>query len=104
MNDRPFAFINYRRDDSREWANQIADAIQRHYGRSSVFIDTDGIRVGSDWSRKIEEALDRSTVILSVIGPQWLFLQNPNDGRRRLDIENDWVRREIEHALEKKKN
>lgn len=96
---QPFAFISYRRDDSRDWANLLADLIQRHFGRTTVFLDTDSLRAGDTWSALIDDALNRATVLLPVIGPKWLFLQNPDDGRRRLDGENDWVRREIEHAI-----
>ncbi|HYK00286.1 MAG TPA: 4a-hydroxytetrahydrobiopterin dehydratase [Thermoanaerobaculia bacterium] len=100
---RTLAFLSYRRDDSRDWANLIADTLQRNFGRNCVFIDTDGIRVGDQWSRKIETALEYATVVMPIIGPRWLFLQSPDDGRRRLDSENDWVRREIEYALQEEK-
>jgi pterin-4a-carbinolamine dehydratase len=93
------AFISYRRDDSRDWAHLIADAIHRAFGRESLFLDTDGIRVGDAWTQRIDRALDASHVLVPVIGSKWLFLQNPEDGRRRLDVENDWVRRELEHAI-----
>lgn len=99
MSAKPLAFVSYRRDDARDWANLIAEALQRQFGPDAVFIDTDRIRVGDQWNRKIEEALELATVVLPVIGPKWLFLQNPEDGRRRLDVEDDWVRREIEFAL-----
>lgn len=103
--ERPktLAFISYRRDDSRDWANLIADTLQRQFGRAAVFLDTDGIRVGDQWRRKIEKALEYATVVMPVIGPKWLFLQNPDDGRRRLDSEDDWVRREIEYAIAEEK-
>src|SRR6266498_1434132 len=99
--ERPktLAFVSYRRDDSRDWANLVADTLQRQFGRNAVFIDTDSIRVGQRWNKTIETALECSTVVIPIIGPKWLFLQNPDDGRRRLDSESDWVRREIEHAL-----
>src|ERR1043166_4177068 len=99
--ERPktLAFVSYRRDDSRDWANLIAETLQREFGRSAVFIDTDDIRMGDRWQRKIETALETATVVIPIIGPKWLFLQNPDDGQRRLDTPNDWVRREIEFAL-----
>lgn len=99
MPARPLAFISYRRDDSRDWANLLADTLRRQLGRDSVFLDTDSIRIGDTWTRKIEDSLKRATVIIPLIGPRWLFLQNPRDGRRRIDLEDDWVRQEIEYAL-----
>jgi len=99
MTEKPLAFVSYRRDDARDWANLIAETLQRQFGPDAVFIDTDRIRVGDQWNRTIEEALERATVVLSVIGPKWLHLQNPETGQRRLDVPDDWVRREIEVAL-----
>jgi pterin-4a-carbinolamine dehydratase len=55
--------------------------------------------MGDQWPRKIDEALARASAILPVIGPRWLFLQNAADGRRRIDLEDDWVRREMETSL-----
>jgi pterin-4a-carbinolamine dehydratase len=103
--ERPknLAFISYRRDDTRDWANLIADTLQRQFGAGTVFLDTDNIRLADQWSKKIENALEFATVVIPIIGPKWLFLQNPDDGRRRLDSEHDWVRREIEHALTEEK-
>lgn len=100
--DRPktLAFISYRRDDTRDWANLIADMLQRQFGPGTVFIDADSIRLADQWQKKIERALELATIVIPIIGPKWLFLQNPDDGRRRLDSEHDWVRREIEYALE----
>jgi pterin-4a-carbinolamine dehydratase len=99
--ERPkyLAFLSYRRDDSRDWANLIADTLHRTFGAASVFIDTDSIRIGDQWPRRIDRALEHASVVMPIIGSKWLFLQNPDDGRRRLDSENDWVRREIEYAL-----
>jgi len=99
--ERPktLAFVSYRRDDSRDWANLVTDTLQRQFGRAAVFIDTDNIRIGQEWTKKIEQALEYATVVIPIVGPKWLFLQNPDDGRRRLDSPNDWVRREIEDAL-----
>src|SRR5262249_35200487 len=44
--------------------------------------------------------LDRSAVVLVLIGKAWLTAQDPG-GRRRLDLENDWVRLEVARALER---
>jgi pterin-4a-carbinolamine dehydratase len=95
----PFAFISYRRDDSRDWAGLLANTLRRAFGPQAVFLDTDSIRVGHRWPATIDEALERATVILPVIGSQWLSLQTQSDGRRRIDAPNDWVRREVEAGL-----
>jgi pterin-4a-carbinolamine dehydratase len=99
MATRPMAFISYRRDDTRDWANLISDTIRRQLGRDAVFLDTDSIRIGDAWNRRIEDSLKLATVILPLIGPRWLFLHDPSDGRRRIDLDDDWVRQEVEYAL-----
>jgi pterin-4a-carbinolamine dehydratase len=68
------------------------------FGNERVFIDTDSIRVGDDWQARIDQALHQATLLIVVIGPQWLWLQD-DYGRRRLDNDEDWVRGEIAHAL-----
>jgi pterin-4a-carbinolamine dehydratase len=95
---RPLAFLSYRRDDSREWAALIADSLLRHFGRDAIFVDTETIRAGDNWPAKIATALDRATVFMPIIGPQWLAVHD-DAWRRRIDLPDDWVRQEIEHAL-----
>jgi hypothetical protein len=51
MATRPMAFISYRRDDTRDWANLVSDTIRRQLGRDAVFLDTDSIRIGDAWNR-----------------------------------------------------
>lgn len=99
MSDKRLAFLSYRRDDSRDWANLIADTLRFELGPTSAFLDTDAIRIGDDWTAQIETALHAATVVIPIIGPKWLFVQNESNGRRRLDTSDDWVRREIEYAL-----
>jgi pterin-4a-carbinolamine dehydratase len=94
----PLAFISYRRADSAAWALLLAETLQRLFGLQAIFIDVDSIRVGDEWKKRIDDALELSTVVLPVIGPQWLFLQD-EAGRRRIDLPSDWVRREIEYGL-----
>jgi pterin-4a-carbinolamine dehydratase len=64
-----------------------------------VFMDTESIRIADDWPQRIESALRSSTLLIAVIGPSWLRISD-EDGRRRIDKEDDWVRNEIRYALE----
>ncbi len=95
----PHLFISYRRDDS-QW---IARALHRHlsegYGVNRVFMDRIEIRGGDRWRQKIEDGLQRSTVMLVIIGKEWLKLTN-DLGRLRIDQDDDWVRKEIRFALD----
>jgi pterin-4a-carbinolamine dehydratase len=60
------------------------------------------ISPGAIWPDRIRRALDDATVMLSVIGPDWLKAADQY-GRRRLDQPDDWVRNEIVHALSSSK-
>jgi pterin-4a-carbinolamine dehydratase len=66
----------------------------------AVFMDVDEIRVGDTWPQSLDNALNTATVLLVVIGPTWLRIAD-DDGRRRLDGPDDWVRTEIERSLTK---
>ena len=93
-------FISYRRSDSWQMANWLAETISRTFGRSSVFIDT-RIELGKVWPREIQQELRESAVLIEVIGPSWLSALDEKD-RRRIDNPQDWVRREIEEAIHAK--
>jgi hypothetical protein len=92
------AFISYRRQDSSAPARWLAETIQDAFGAHSVFIDTDVIRVGDKWSDRITEALARASALIVLIGPNWIRIADEY-GRRRLDMEDDWVRKEVLHAI-----
>lgn len=95
---RPLAFISYRREDSREWASLLAECLRTAFGPDAVFIDIDSIRTGDRWSERIQQSLERATVLLPVIGQHWLFVQDAA-GRRRLDVPGDWVCDEVHFSL-----
>jgi pterin-4a-carbinolamine dehydratase len=96
------AFVSYRRADSSAASRWLANSIARTFGAHSVFVDTETIRMSDDWAVRIEEALLSSTLVLPVIGPRWLSLTD-TDHRRRIDDTNDWVHKEIRHALAERK-
>jgi pterin-4a-carbinolamine dehydratase len=90
-------FINYRVDGDRGNAELLRERIERGIGHGAVFIDTT-IRLGRTWPEEIRQALDDATVMLVIIGRSWLQAEDQYN-RRRIDMEDDWVRLEIEHAL-----
>jgi pterin-4a-carbinolamine dehydratase len=93
------AFISYRRQDSSAASRWLSQTIQRTFGATSAFMDTESIRIADDWPERIDGALRSATVLLAVIGPSWLRIGD-DDGRRRIDKKDDWVRNEIRHAFE----
>lgn len=97
----PLVFICYRRADSSAASRWLAQTIERTFGRESVFIDTEAIRMGDDWHEAIDRALASSTLLIPVIGPNWLSVTDQKN-RPRIANRNDWVRNEIRHALRSK--
>lgn len=90
-------FIGYRRQDSQGFAGRVADDLIDNFGAAQVFRDDD-IPEGSDFTRVLEQELGRCNVLIAVIGPNWLRIKS-DDNLPKLFHPNDWVRREIESAL-----
>lgn len=88
-------FINYRRDDAAAEAQLIAESLRRAGGKHAVFMDSTSIDPGAKWPDRIRLALEESHTVIVVIGPGWLRAGINEWGQRRIDIEADWVRREI---------
>ncbi|MCP5109682.1 MAG: toll/interleukin-1 receptor domain-containing protein [bacterium] len=86
-------FLSYRRKDTGGHAAMLHRALQDRFGDKRVFMDTSQIEAGKKWPDKIDEALEKCTVFLAVIGPDW--------STSRLENPEDWVRREIRRALER---
>lgn len=86
-------FISYRRDDSPGHAGRLFDRLAALVGRENVFIDTAGISAGQDFVSAIEDAVLASDVMLAVIGPGWLAIDE--GGSSRIWQEDDFVRQEI---------
>ena len=92
-------FISYRRIDTGPWAGRLFDYLRGRFGAAQVFMDINGgIPRGADFEKVLAEALSNSDALLALIGPTWLTCTSDN-GRRRLDVPEDWVRNEIATGL-----
>ena len=98
-------FLSYRREDASGHAGRLFDFLR--YGgegpgfrKDQIFMDIDTMAPGVDFRRVIEQAVGSCDVFLAVIGRQWLNAVDAK-GRRRLDNAQDFVRLEIEAALER---
>lgn len=89
--------VNYRRSDSDLAAHLIFDILEEAFP-GHVFIDIDKIPKAAEFPGYLREVLAKCTVVLCLIGPNWLNARSAG-GRRRLDDPNDWVRIEIETGL-----
>ena len=63
-------------------------------------MDVDAIEPGLNFVKAIDKALDSTAVLLAVIGRQWVTVTDEGE-QRRLDDPDDYVRRELQTALER---
>lgn len=95
----PTIFISYRRADAAGQAGRLADRLRACFGVDSVFRDYEAIELGADFDRSIRDALSGCAVVIPVIGTSWTDVTD-DAGQRRLENPEDYVRQEIEYALE----
>lgn len=74
------------------------DELSHHFGENSVFMDVSAIEPGRDFRKAIDESVASCTVLLAMIGAEWLDTKD-TQGRRRLDDAGDFVRIELASAL-----
>lgn len=89
--------ISYRREDSLPITGRLYDRLQAKFGQQNVFMDFDSIPPGVDFREQIKRTIERSNIVIAVIGPRWLGEQS--DSSRRIDDPADFVRLEIKYAL-----
>lgn len=94
-------FISYRHSDTGPWAAALMRDLARGFCRDSVFLDQrdESLPIGSRWSVEIERAASHCEAMLVLMGAQWIDCKLP-DGRRRLLVEDDPVRREVVLGLQ----
>lgn len=92
-------FVAYRRGDTKWITGRLYDRLRAYFGKSAVFMDVETGRPGLDFRKYIEANLDRCKVVVAIIGPQWIGVNQ--QGLPRIFNKEDWVRIEIETALEK---
>lgn len=95
----PKIFISYRRDDSGYVADSIYKSLCGAFGDDSLFFDVDGIPPGVNWKRHLRESIESCSLMVVIIGRDWLDMRETAMGERRLDQAVDFVRFEIETAL-----
>ncbi|HYU34141.1 MAG TPA: TonB family protein [Thermoanaerobaculia bacterium] len=93
-------FISYRRQDSSGHTGRLFDALSGHFA-GRLFMDVDTLEPGVDFAEAIEQAVGSCEVLIVVIGREWLTIKDAA-GQRRLDDPADFVRLEVETALERK--
>ncbi len=89
--------LSYRHGDSPGTIGWMYEKLSTRYGEDSVFRDVDNIQPSMDFRKVIGHTLRRADLVLVIIGPKW---RGPVDGKLRIDEINDWVRIEVETALQ----
>jgi hypothetical protein len=97
----PKVFISYRREDTPGHAGRLYDRLQQEFGPDNVFIDVDTLLPGDDFVAAIGDTLNKCDLMIALIGPRWLTATDDR-GQPRLDDQSDFVRIEIQTALERR--
>jgi len=90
-------FICYRRDETSAHAGRLYDAMVARFGEGNVFMDVE-LAPGIDFEKRITEVVSGCVALLVVMGRNWATASN-EQGRRRLEESDDFVRLELETAL-----
>jgi hypothetical protein len=93
-------FISYRRSESLKDSSRIYDYLSDHLPDANVFKDVHSISKGDDFRTVIRKALWTTDAVLVLISPKWLSMRLGN-GTRRLEDPGDYVRLEVQSALER---
>jgi TIR domain len=90
-------FICYRRDETSAHAGRLYDAMVARFGEGNVFMDVE-LAPGVDFEERITEVVSGCVALLVVMGRSWATATN-EQGQRRLDEPDDFVRLELQTAL-----
>ncbi len=91
-------FISYRRADSSGFTISLYKDLNQSF-RNKVFKDIENIPIGSNFLQEIRSNLEGCSIVIVVIGKQWLSIAD-KDGNKRLFDENDFVNLEVATALQ----
>jgi TIR domain len=93
-------FMCYRRDEADYPAGWLYERLVARFGREQIFKDVDSIELGDDFVESIANAVGTCDALVAFIGDRWLTITD-EEGNRRIDNPNDFVRIEIEAALKR---
>ncbi len=94
-------FISYRREDSAGDTSRLVSSLKQFISSERIFIDTETIPYGEDFTKVIRNSVKQCEVQLVIIGKKWM--QPLLDGTITLMSETNWIRIEIATALKQGK-
>jgi transcriptional regulator with XRE-family HTH domain len=92
-------FISYRRSDAGPYARLLQVNLGKRFPDIPVLMDLDSIEPGADFTEVLRDAVNSCRVMVALIGPKWMT-EAGEEGRRRIEDPDDYVRFEIRTALE----
>ena len=95
-------FVSYRRNDSADVTGRIYDRLSSRFGSEQVFKDVDSIPLGRDFREVINTAVAKASVVVVVVGRNWIGREEGLTHARILD-QTDFVRTEVAAALQQDK-
>ena len=99
----PKVFINFRGRDQAGYAALLDRELTEQFGAGSVFLSSRSILPGDDFETEIVGNLKQCTVLLAIVGPEWLaWVEKVNAAKEDWDTYDrtvDWVHREIAEAF-----
>lgn len=75
--------------------------MRAHFSQEQVFEDIASIAPGADFMDALRDGLESCAAVIVVMGPTWATLTD-TQGRRRIDLADDWVRLEVAYGLQSK--
>ncbi|GHH92649.1 toll/interleukin-1 receptor domain-containing protein [Streptomyces capillispiralis] len=93
-------FINYRTGDGDKAAELVDRELVDVFGEGRVFRDRRSMPEGTNFPPALLAELLDCTVLLVLIGPNWLTIRDEKTMERRIDTPGDYVRVEITAAIE----
>jgi hypothetical protein len=91
-------FISYRREATGPYARLFYNLLAERLGKENVFLDVINIKGGDDFVKVIKREAASCSALIELIHKDWLDAKD-EEGRRRLDDPEDFVRLEISIAL-----
>ena len=73
-------FINYRGEDSYSYGALLYAELSRRFGPEFVFLDSESIPPGTDFTEALLTRVRQAKVMLTVIGSRWLAATGPRAG------------------------
>lgn len=90
-------FLNHRKAEAAGWARLLYERLAAEFGAENVFLDQVALEPGMRWLESIRDRSSGCAAFIALIGPRWAGTLT----ERAESGEEDYVRSEIETALEK---